>query len=87
MWPNYTLTLMETISFFFAHNPKMEAYVSYVLRAHSTTRLLYSCAEECGLDVEVIEPEVFLPCEEWQPKSLILVETKYMLRISKKGEQ
>jgi len=42
MWPNYTLTLMQTIAFFFSHNTNMECYVSYVVRAHSTTKLMHS---------------------------------------------
>jgi len=86
MWPNYTLTLMQTIAFFFAYNPAMEAYVSYVVRAHSTTRLLYSCAEECGLAVDVITPDQFLPPEDWQPKSLLQVDecNRYVLKIFKK---
>ena len=84
MWPNFALTLCETLSFFFAHKPDMEAYVSYVLRATSTTRLLYECAEKCGLTVEVIEPDVFLPPEDWQPKGLTLVETKYIMKIGRK---
>jgi predicted nicotinamide N-methyase len=81
MWPNFVLTLVQTISYWFAHNPNMQCYVSYVVRAHSTTRLLYDNADKLGLNIIRIEPKTFLPPDEWQPEGLKTVE-KYMLKIS-----
>jgi len=84
MWPNYVLPLLETIHHFLIADPSgnMACYVSYVVRAHSTTRLVEKHASELGLRLETIKPEDFLPPLEWQNKGLILIEQKYMFKIS-----
>ena len=69
LWPNHTRALLLTIkwlmisSYLHDNNSKPATYISYIVRANSTTSLLFKSADELGLKIE-IRPLDFLPMPE-----------------------
>ncbi len=68
LWPNQIKPLLYTIRWsLFARLSTSSgsivphAYVSYVIRANSTTELFMKTASEMGLDIDIIPRESFLP--------------------------
>ena len=56
---------------------KAVAYISYIVRAHTTTSLLYSLAETLDLEIDEIDVITFLP--DPIPKDLITLEKKLLV--------
>jgi hypothetical protein len=62
LWPNMILPLLYTIRWLLAYKRgQSKCIISYVVRAHSTTKLLYTTASRLGLDVQSTAVESFLP--------------------------
>ena len=83
LWPNYTRALLLTIkwlmqsSYIHDQNNIPVTYISYIVRANTTTSLLFKSAEELGLKIDIL-PLTFL-----QPEPLCLQSLeKMMLKIT-----
>lgn len=68
LWPSQIQNLLSTIHYilftrFSAGLPNAEVYISYVVRATSTTDLLYKKAKEWNLIINSIPTESFLPAD------------------------
>jgi hypothetical protein len=69
LWPNQIRSLLYTIRWSLFARISLgdgfvpHAFVSYVIRANSTTDLLYKTAEELGLKIDVIPRETFVPVD------------------------
>ncbi|KAJ1402096.1 hypothetical protein B484DRAFT_457828 [Ochromonadaceae sp. CCMP2298] len=64
LWPNMILPLLYTIRWLLAYKRgQSKCIISYVVRAHSTTKLLYTTASRMGLDVQSAAVENFLPLD------------------------
>ena len=85
LWPNFLKPLFFTLRHLLSLRPTTSvAYISYVVRAHSVTELLFDVAEELGLSVEEIDPYSFLPNE--LPDSLASIEKRFFaIRIKEPG--
>lgn len=65
LWPNQVIGLLFTIRCLLHRRGRAEAqcYISYIVRAHSTTKLLLQTAMEMGLRVDSIPIESFVPSD------------------------
>jgi len=62
LWPSFVHPLLITVRWLLAYKASSSVcYISYVLRAVTTTNLFFSTAEELGLTVKVIKASEFLP--------------------------
>lgn len=79
MWPTFTRPLLYTLLWLLSKRPTESAcYISYIVRAHSTTKLLYSVVAELGLVIEEIPVDSFY--ENVEGNGLYSLE-KHMLKI------
>lgn len=59
LWPNQIEFLLHTMLWFLSHKPnKAKAYISYVVRAHSTTDLLFATAAKLNLSISKLDAEM-----------------------------
>ena len=80
LWPTYTKTFLITLKYLLLMSKdltKAVAYISYIVRAHTTTSLLYTTAEMFGLEINEIDVNDFLPNPI--PKDLITLEKKLLV--------
>ena len=80
LWPTYTKTFLITIKYLLLMSQditKAVAYISYIVRAHTTTSLLYSLADTLDLEIDEIDVITFLP--DPIPKDLITLEKKLLV--------
>lgn len=84
LWPNHTRALLLTIkwlmisSYLHDNSNIPVSYISYIVRANTTTTLLFKSADELGLKIDTI-PLDFLPVPE--PSCLQTLE-KMILKIT-----
>jgi hypothetical protein len=65
LWPSLVIPLIETLRWLLSFKASSSvAYISYVIRAHSTTSLFISTAEKYGLNAEIQSMDSFLPQPE-----------------------
>ena len=80
LWPTYTKTFLITLKYLLLMSKdltKAVAYISYIVRAHTTTSLLYTTAEMFGLEINEIDVNDFLPNPI--PKDLITLEKRLLV--------
>ena len=64
LWPNQIHALLNTIRWLLARKrDNAVCYISYIVRAHTTTERLFLTAERLGLSIELQPIESFVPAE------------------------
>ncbi len=64
LWPNQVISLLYTLRWLLAFKPaESRCYISYIVRANTTTELLFKTAEKIGLFIEDIPVSSFLPAD------------------------
>jgi hypothetical protein len=62
LWPLQVFPLLRTVRWFLSAKAETSvAYISYIVRAKSTTDLVHKHAKDLGLSIEVVESHTFLP--------------------------
>ena len=80
LWPMMVIPLVQTLRWILSCNAfSAVAYISYVLRAHSTTSLFLQTADQYGLKVDRICADRFIPAPI--PRNLSSLE-KFIFRIT-----
>lgn len=80
LWPNEVRSLLLTLLWLLSYKPTCSvAYISYVVRAKSTTKILFEIADELGLVIEQYDCDDYLPSPV--PSNLLMLE-KYIFKVS-----
>lgn len=76
LWPNQIIALLHTIRWLL-EGKKNEAvcYISYIVRANTTTERLFATAAKLGLDISTVPIEEFVPadCHEFDTLQKMLL--------------
>lgn len=64
LWPREILGLLVTIRWLLSYKPRESlCFISYIVRANSTTDLLFSTATSVGLAIELVDVNSFIPVD------------------------
>lgn len=61
LWPNQVSALLFTIRSLLLSNSTAKCFISYIVRAHSTTKLVFETARRFGLTIDQLDVDSFVP--------------------------